>query len=382
MNVKLIGIGAAGNKAAIDAVKNGVLKDTDILLMNTASQDIPEMYKTRSILFNRNLSAGGCGKERNRSKEFITEFISDGDNLAQSLNQFIFPNELVVIVTSTEGGTGSGAAPIVAAYINEVIGARPQLIAFTGTEDDIRGLQNTLDFFKDCAELCDGCIVQAISNKKFMSLANNNKLKAEQMANIDFVNRLKDSSQNIDAMDHLKLITTPGYMSIISTSTSEAIESTDQFNELCDRMISSSKSLSHGSDRCLRLGIILNISEDDKDNIDWNFTKIKSQFAEIGEVFLHVQLAMSETRSITVMMCGMEMPIKFVMATYEKLKSRSNNSAKKTDFAKTMASISTDSSSFDFNGTINNNNKSASSFLSKLNGKKANTNADDNISKY
>lgn len=389
MNVKIIGIGAAGNKAAIESTKIGILNPEHILLMNTAMQDIPEAYKGRSIIFSNKTAAGGCGKERNRSKQFITEFISDGDSLAQALNHLIMPNDLVVVVTSTEGGTGSGAAPIIAAYIDEVVGVRPQLIAFTGTEDDIRGLQNTLDFFKDCSELCADCVVQAISNKKYMPIANNNKLRAEQMANDDFIRRIKvlqgsilrESSQNIDEMDHLKLVTTPGYMSIESIATTEAIENVDQFNTLCETMINSSKSLSNGSDKCVRLGIILNIGDDDKDNIDWSFTKIKSQFAEIGEVFLHVQTALNESRTITIIMCGMEMPIKFVMATYEKFKSRTSKSAKATDFAKTMSEIKTDGNSYDFNGTVSGNSTSASSFLNKLN-KKSDNSGNNPLSGY
>lgn len=391
MNVKVIGIGAAGNKAAICAVQDEVLRDTDILLMNTAFQDIPEMYKNRSFLFG-NVSTGGCGKERKRSQEFLSKVIEENDALATALNQLIAPGDLVVIVSSTEGGTGSGASPVVAAYINEVIGVRPQLIAFTGTEDDLRGIQNTLDFFKDCAELCDGVVIQAISNKKYMSEANNNKLKAEQMANKDFVNRLKvlqgsilrESSQNIDAMDHLKLVTTRGYMSIESISTQESIENVTQFNELCEKMINSSKSLSNGSDRCTRLGIILILGEEDKDAIDWNFEKIKSQFAEIGEVFLHVQPALDETRQIVTIMCGMEMPIKFVTATYEKFKSRMAKSAKETDFGKTMANINTSGLQADFDNPLAEKNISSSSFLKKLNNKQSKTEdkSSDNIQKY
>lgn len=386
MTVKVIGIGAAGNKAAICAVNNGVLRESDVLLMNTAFQDIPEMYKSRSLLFG-NTTTGGCGKERKRSQAFISEFIEKDSGLAEAFNQLIAPGDLVVIVTSTEGGTGSGAAPIVAAYINEVIGVRPQLIAFAGTEDDLRGLQNTLDFFKDCAEMCDGIVVQAISNKKYMTMANNNKLKAEQLANMDFVNRLKvlqgvvlrESSQNIDAMDHLKLVMTEGYMSIESITTTEAIENVTQFNDLCENMLNNSKSLTTGSDRLTRLGIILTIDDDDKDNIDWTFEKIKSQFAEVGEVFLHVQSTRTEERQIIVVMCGMEMPIKFMTATYEKFKSRMSKSAKATDFAKTMASINTDALSMDMDNPLGSGkNITSSKFLDKINKKKATSTDDDN----
>ena len=390
MNVKIIGVGAAGNKAAIKAVEERVVREDDIILMNTTLQDIPMMYKGRSLLFGPKNFGGGCGKERNRSKEFICKCFeeSDGsDTFGQTIQRLLSPDDLVVIVTSTEGGTGSGSAPLLASYISEVIGVRPQLIAFTGTEDDLRGLQNTLDFFKDCSEYCSNCIIQAISNKKFMEEAGNNKLKAEQLANTDFVSRIKvlqgsmlhESTQNIDAMDHMKLVTTAGYMSIASVTSQEAIEDVAQFNELCKKMFSSSKSLSTGSDRCVRLGIILTISEEDKDSIDWGFTNIKNQFAEIGEVFLHVQPSIDETRQIICVMCGMEMPIKFVNATYEKFKARMSKSAKQTNFASTMASIDTNNSLFDFDKPATAVPKvSNSAFLQRIKNTETSKNPNDN----
>ena len=393
MNIKVIGIGAAGNKAAIKAVTEKVLSDNDILLMNTANQDIPVNFRNRSLMFGNTAGCGGCGKERSRSQGFISSLIENGDSLQKSINQLCSPGDLVVIVASTEGGTGSGAAPILAAYISDVIGVRPQLIGFTGTEDDLRGIQNTLGFFKDCAEYCSNCTVQLISNKKFMSEVNNNKLKAEELANEDFVKRIKvlqgsilrESSQNIDPMDHMKIVTTNGYMSISSISTNESIESVEQFNDLCDKMIKQSKSLTTGSNRCLRLGVILNISEDDKESIDWNFSVIKNRFAEIGEVFLHVQTSLDETRQIIIIECGMEMPIKFVTATYEKLKSKMANSAKETNFASAMKGIDTSSSMLDFDNAMSlNNNISSSAFLNKLKKKNDDTDVkkDDGLSKY
>lgn len=372
MNVKVIGLGAAGNKAAIKAVTADVLSATDILLLNTTAQDIPVEYKQRSVIFESTLTSGGCGKERSRSRDIITTYISDG-RLEKQLKPFIDPGDLVVIVTSTEGGTGSGAAPLLAGYVNQVVGIRPQLIAFTGTEDDIRGLSNTVEFFKECAEMCGNCVVQSISNKKFMTDANGNKLKAETMANDDFVKRIKilqgsilrESSQNIDAMDHKKLVTTPGYMSIDYISTPESIDTVAQFNDLCAKMIENSKSLSTSSDKLVRLGIILIMSEDDRENVDWQFEKIKSSFAEIGEVFMHVQDNRDETRQIIVIMAGMEMPIKFVISTFEKFKTRSAKlTSKQTDFASSMATLNTNGSMFDIDAPTT--NISGADFLNKI----------------
>ena len=45
MNVKLIGIGAAGNKAAINAVENKVIAIENVMLINSTLRDIPADYK-------------------------------------------------------------------------------------------------------------------------------------------------------------------------------------------------------------------------------------------------------------------------------------------------------------------------------------------------
>ena len=43
MKAKLIGIGAAGNKAAMQAIENGVFNREDVLLINTTRKDMKEL---------------------------------------------------------------------------------------------------------------------------------------------------------------------------------------------------------------------------------------------------------------------------------------------------------------------------------------------------
>jgi hypothetical protein len=228
------------------------------------------------------------------------------------------------------------------------------------------------------AQMCANCTVQTISNKKFIDSANGNKLKAEQLANAEFnirirvmqASMIRESEQNIDSMDHLKLITTNGYMNIISYEQKEPIESIEQFNKICTKMISDSKSLPTSGDKIVRLGIIITCSDNDKDNIDWQFEKIKSTFSDVGEVFLHVQKSLDETRQIIIIESGLEMPLNFVLSTYEKFKTRSEAMAKKsTDFMSRMGSLDTSDSMLNFdNATSLNSTTSPSSFFNKIAG--------------
>ena len=45
LKIKLIGIGAAGNKAAITAFEKGVVAEDELLLINSNLGDIPQEYK-------------------------------------------------------------------------------------------------------------------------------------------------------------------------------------------------------------------------------------------------------------------------------------------------------------------------------------------------
>ena len=76
MNVKLIGIGAAGNKAAINAVENNVISIDNVMLINSTLRDIPADYKGLKIEYNG--SYGGCGKERTIAFDLAMNNLKDG----------------------------------------------------------------------------------------------------------------------------------------------------------------------------------------------------------------------------------------------------------------------------------------------------------------
>ena len=114
MITKLIGIGAGGNKAAICAVRNDIISVENTMLINSTLKDIPKDYTGSAIEFSN--SYGGCGKERKMSYDLCANSIQDG---TIPLEEFLSVGkedqaELVVLVSSTEGGTGSGSTPLLA----------------------------------------------------------------------------------------------------------------------------------------------------------------------------------------------------------------------------------------------------------------------------
>lgn len=313
---KVIGLGAAGNKAVIEAIERGFNRDS-CLLINSTLKDIPEDYHDISI--NIGGSRGGCGKERSVSKDLTK--ISFKDETLSVLGAFLdHKDETVFLVSSTEGGTGSGSTPIIAKYFKQMYNINVNITAITGFEEDSRGLLNTIEFFK---ELSDEFTVQTISNKKFLDQTNGNKVRAQLMANEEFAKRLVislggtivDSDNNIDETDLYKVLNTPGYL-MIDRIGLKGIKNKEQFNTKVIEMIDNTVSIDSFSKSVKRLAVILDISENLEDYIDYDFIEIKNKLGIPFEVYTHIQN--HDGDSIEIIASGMDLPVDELQEIYEK----------------------------------------------------------------
>lgn len=305
MNLKLIGIGAAGNKASIEAIEEGVIDKSRVKLLNSTMQDIPSGYLDISECFAGADSTGGCGKEPEIAEELMMDALRDG---RIHIDNFFDQNDqMCVIVTSTEGASGNGGTITLARYISEVLGLHVSIFAFTGFKDDARGLNNTVSFFNN---LLPDYSIQAISNLAFFS---GSKTKAEKNANEDFAKKLRvlcfkdlvSSVQNIDETDQLKLATTPGFM-VIEQASLERLKSKDAFNDLCENMINNTSSLDYEG-KAIRIGVIINGTDKTLGNIDDSFKVIKDKFGDGYEFYHHIQ-SENKDETISVIAAGLKLP--------------------------------------------------------------------------
>lgn len=244
LRIKLIGVGAAGNKAAIAAFEAGVIAEDELLLINSNLGDVPEAYKQYCIVLSDKVK--GTGKERDIARKIAIEYLDSVGN--NKVDSFVDDADLVCVVNSTEGGTGSGSSSVLYKYLLNVSNKNVMGFVFTGFEEDGRGLKNTVEYFKDMDETI---ALQIISNRKFLPLLGKNKLRAEKMANEEFVRRLAivsgremvESAQNIDRTDLLKIVTTPGYLMAEYMELTPPPQNMSQFNRLLEDMIAESKAL-------------------------------------------------------------------------------------------------------------------------------------------
>lgn len=326
MNVKLIGIGAAGNKAAINAVENKVIAMEHVMLINSTLRDIPADYK--GLKFEYAGSYGGCGKERNIAFDLAMKNLQEG---VLPLEEFLCVDneakkaELVVIVNSTEGGTGSGSSVVIGKYIQQVLGIQVHMFGFAGFKSDVRGLKNTVEWFQ---ELEDEFTVECIENSKFLPECRDNKIKAEKAANVEFGKKLgilmgnpiRDSSHNIDPTDLLKVSTEKGFM-IIESTNFEKIKNREQFESIVIDMIDNSKSIDIREITSTKIAVIININSASTDYISYEDI-LTERYGQPYEMFLHIQHEADMPEFIAVIVSGIKMPVEEVQRIHSEYKAR------------------------------------------------------------
>ena len=294
MNTYVFGMGAAGNKATLDLVELKVINSDSYALFNTNSGDIPRDQHSKFIQLESEFE-GGAAKDPAVGRAAMQNYLSDEKNVHDLYNSIPEDVDFVSIITSVEGGTGSGATPILADYIANVLDIPVHLFVFIGFHNEQVGMNNTIEFIKRLIALSN-VTIHIIQNDKFNN-APTYKLK-EKEAN-KYVGTLLDiimgkgrqeSTQNIDDADAYKLFTTPGIMGIVNINCSGRRSKTDM-NAAVVEAFDSSVEADYGGD-AQRLAMILNASEATQAIFDDELQAVRYYTNNNGgpeEIYRHIQ---------------------------------------------------------------------------------------------
>ncbi len=112
-NIKVIGVGGAGGNAASWLYKKGI-KGAEVICMNTDKQHLDIHEADRKILIGRDLTKGlGAGGYPRVGMESAKEASSE-------IKEALKDTDMVFICAGMGGGTGTGAAPVVAKIAKEM----------------------------------------------------------------------------------------------------------------------------------------------------------------------------------------------------------------------------------------------------------------------
>lgn len=348
-NCFTIACGQGATKAMIQAIQEDVLDEKYCKIINSTAKDIPNKYKDISIVISDDPDAG-CGKVREAAKALMMQYMKDHPNLFETIIDTAGAIDCVNVITTTEGASGSGASIIVAKYIKQVIQVPVNIILITGFESDTRGLQNTINYFKDLSGA--DYTIRIVSNKRFLENGVTT-FAAEELANHEIATILStiqgqyitSSDHNIDATDHYRIITNTGLMFTGEIDIdNKKYKNIDQTNKDLANMVDYSSSLDF-TPSATKIGIYMNISDNNLDAIDTTFEVIKKKLCgnnTVPELFIHRQYNTNFKQFIRVIATGMDLPTEEVKDMYSKYQASTDSiNNRKSDFFDTLNNMET-----------------------------------------
>ena len=196
--IMVIGIGGSG-KNAINHMINSKVKGVTFICMNTDTQDLHHSLAEKKIHIGKNLTKGlGAGMDPEIGKKAAEETKSE-------IQDVIKGADMIFLACGMGGGTGTGAAPIIARAAREqgilTVAVTTKPFFFEGNHR-MKIAEKGID---DLSKEVDAIII--IPNDKLLQLADKNTNFKDAFASADDVLR-----QAVEGISNL--ITTPGIINV------------------------------------------------------------------------------------------------------------------------------------------------------------------------
>ena len=243
--IKVFGVGGGGNNS-LNRMKEIGIKGGELIAVNTDAQDLLYTNSDQKILIGRELTHGlGAGNNPSVGEEAAKESESD-------IKKKLYGADMVFITCGLGGGTGTGAAPVIAALAKKQGALTIGIVTLPFTIEGKKRIENAMNGLEKLESIVDTLIV--IPNDKLLELAPDLplhtafKISDEILTNaVKGVTELVTSSGlvNLDFAD-IRAVMTDGGVSLIGMGESdtgqralEAVEKAIQ-NPLLDVDISNS----------------------------------------------------------------------------------------------------------------------------------------------
>ena len=196
--IMVVGIGGSG-KNAINHMINSKVKGVTFICMNTDTQDLHQSLAEKKIHMGKNLTKGlGAGMDPEIGKKAAEETKTE-------IQDVIKGADMIFIACGMGGGTGTGAAPIVARAAKEQGILTVAVVTKPFLFEGLHRMKIAEKGIEDLAKEVDAIII--IPNDKLIHLADKNTNFRTAFANADDV--LRQAVEGIS-----DLITTPGIINV------------------------------------------------------------------------------------------------------------------------------------------------------------------------
>jgi len=229
--IKVIGIGGGGNNS-LSRMREIGIKGGELIAVNTDAQDLLYANADQKILIGKELTQGlGAGSNPKIGEEAAKESESE-------IKKKISGSDMIFITCGLGGGTGTGAAPVVAALAKKQGALTIGIVTLPFTIEGAKRIENAMNGLERLEAVVDTLIV--IPNDKLLELAPELPLHtAFKIADEILTNAVKGTTElvtksglvNLDFAD-IKAVMVNGGVSLIgmgeSDSQQRALESVEK----------------------------------------------------------------------------------------------------------------------------------------------------------
>lgn len=299
LNVGIIGCGNGGNQVAtlgmerlgIPAIAiNSSSKD-----METLSGDIPKVL----IQNQDGTSKEGAGQDRSLAKLYLKDSIMDFIQ-SETLVEFIKGLDIVFVVGTTGGGTGSATAPILTSILKEVYKNKETSFILIGIMPVLTSAPayqvNTLEYLKEIYENMLGLTYMLYDNDRYSDMSSYKALDTVNSEIISDINVLRcyynytTKYDSIDDRDAIRLDSTPGrlFVARLEDFKEKDLDTVSIEDLLIDKIKKNAHAELQRDKKIESIGIIVNLAQSIVEDFNDNLPKIVDFIGCPNRQFKHI----------------------------------------------------------------------------------------------
>ena len=293
LNVGVIGIGNAGSQVAALAMKKlGV----SVLAINSSEKDLQTLPS--QVPYKLIGDARGAGKERSAAKRFLKESIMEIMNDKELSN--LFDVDVLFVVSSTGGGTGSGTAIILSNIMSEYLSKTKVIsVGILPTLKEALSTQlNSIEYMQELYDTLGDATYMLYDNDKLSKLPSTTMMQAINEAIVNDIDVIRGTYQlptrfsSIDEKDMSNIISTKGRIAIASLRDIKEKDIDEiSIEELIVREFKTNSQCELQRDKIVhRTGVIANLSDRINEKFDSHIPAVQEFIGAPVEEFEHVSI--------------------------------------------------------------------------------------------
>ena len=293
LSVGIIGIGNAGSQVAELATKNQI----DAVVINSSENDLSTI--SNNIIKFPLGDLRGAGKNRTEAKKFLKDAIKKILN-EENFIEFMDDKDVIFVISSTGGGTGSGISPILTQILKKSF---PEsyiiMIGILPTIDEAYSTQiNTIDYLQELYKKVEDPTYMLYDNDKFKGMPSHVMMTEVNRRIVDDIIILRGTYNyttkysSIDEKDMSMILSTTGRIVVASyLNIKEKNIDSVSIDKQIEYLLKDGAHAELQLDRVIkRSGVIANISESMAKSFDDHLTELQEFIGAPVEEFSHVSI--------------------------------------------------------------------------------------------